>query len=212
MTTSNKSISGKSGQKSQPADGSADKQSTAAKTNSNSKTSTKTAQSAEIDQKPQNQTAETQNKTSNHNQESVYNTQEDTMSAQTSSKSGNKAGNQFETFANEAANAQQQSVQAFQQFQASFMRGCEDIMKTYTSILQDTGERNAEAVKTLLSCKTLDEYSQAQNKLWQENFDKLMSNATKLSEASIRVASQCMEPINEQFTTAVQRAGESLAA
>ena len=147
--------------------------------------------------------------TSNQNRQSAHNTQEDTMSAKTSNQ---KTNNQFETFANEAASAQQQGVQAFQQVQASFMRGMEDMMKTYTSILQDTGEKNAQTVKTLLSCKTLDEFSQAQNKLWQENFDQLMSNATRLSETSVRVASQCMEPINEQFTTAVQRAGESMAA
>lgn len=144
--------------------------------------------------------------TSNQNRQNANTTQEDTMSAKT------KTNHQFENFANEAANAQQQGVQAFQQFQASFMRGVEDMMKTYTSILQDSGEKNAQAVKTLLSCKTLDEFTQAQNKLWQENFDQLMSNATKLSETSIRVANQCMEPVNEQFTTAVQRAGESFAA
>ena len=166
------------------------------------------------DGKSESETVTDDNKqeTSNQNQQNPNNTQEDTMNAQNTKKTSNTAGNQFETFANEAANAQQQGAQAFQQCQASFMRGVEDMMKTCTSILQETGEKSAQNVKTLLNCKTLDEFSQVQNKLWQENFDLLMSNTTKLSETSIRVASQCMEPINEQFTTAVQRAGDSLAA
>lgn len=113
---------------------------------------------------------------------------------------------QFEKFSQDAANLGQEQVEAFVKSGTILAKGLEDIMKTCMGLAQTQAEKSQEAAKAMMACKTLNEFTEAQSKLAQDSFDDFMSSATKLSELSIRVATESMEPINDQVGKAMKKA------
>lgn len=113
---------------------------------------------------------------------------------------------QFEKFTQDAANIGQEQVEALVKSGTIFAKGMEDIVKTCMSIAQTQAEKGQEAAKTIMACKTLNEFTEAQSKLAQDSFDDFMTGATKLSELSIRVATESLEPINDQVGKAMKKA------
>ena len=119
---------------------------------------------------------------------------------------------QFDKLAKEAANASQEGIDAVTKSSTVVFKGAEDFFKAYVSIAQKSAEKSQNAVQALLGCKTLTEFTETQNKLAQESFDDFVSSATKLSEISVKVATDAFEPINDQLTKSIKAATSSLAA
>ncbi len=113
---------------------------------------------------------------------------------------------QFEKFTQDAQSLGQEQVEAFVKSGTILAKGMEDILKTCLSIAQASTEKSQEAAKTMMACKTLNEFTEAQSKLAQDSFDDFMSTATKLSELSIKVATESLEPINDQVGKAMKKA------
>lgn len=112
----------------------------------------------------------------------------------------------FEKLTSDATSMGQEQVEAIVQSSTLFFKGAEDIMKTYTALAQEAAQKNAEAVQTLMGCKTLNELTETQNKLAKDSFEGFIAQATKLSELSLKVAKESFEPINAQVTKTVKRA------
>lgn len=55
-------------------------------------------------------------------------------------------------------------------------------------------------LKKALSSKTLNEFTEIQNEAAQENFNDMMSGATKVSEICIKICTESFEPINYLLT------------
>lgn len=119
---------------------------------------------------------------------------------------------QYDKFANDAASASKESVEAFLKSTNIWVKGTEDLIKTCMSLAQENASKNSEALKTLMGCKTLNELTEVQNKLAQENFDGFMSSATKLSELTVKLTTEALEPINDQVSKSIKKATESVAA
>jgi phasin family protein len=119
---------------------------------------------------------------------------------------------QFDKIAKEAASAGQEQVDVLVKSSTIFAKGCEDFVKTYVSIAQESAEKNSEALKTLLGCKSLNEFTETQQKLAQTSFDEFVSSATKLSELSVKVATDAFEPINDQVSKSIKKVTETIAA
>lgn len=124
----------------------------------------------------------------------------------------NKTNPQFDKIAQDAASAGKDQMEAVMKSGTLFMKGFENLFKTYVSFAQDTAEKNSEAVKKMMTCKTLNELTDAQNKLAQQNFDHFMSGSTKLSEMSVKVCTESLEPINDQLNKSIKKATETMAA
>ena len=118
----------------------------------------------------------------------------------------NKSPMNFEQFAQQAAEQSKQTVEAAVKSANIWANGCEEMMKTCMKFMQDNSSRQTEAFKTLMSCKTVNELTEAQNQLAQRAFDDLVSSATKLSEISAKVATDSLQPLNEQMTKAMKKA------
>lgn len=118
----------------------------------------------------------------------------------------------FEKFKNEAANTSRQGFEACAKSGNVLVQGAEQFFKTYVSIAQASAERQGEAFKQLLACKTLNEVTETQNKIAQDNFEELMQATTKLSEISIKIATEVFEPINEEVSKTIKKASEKVAA
>ena len=119
---------------------------------------------------------------------------------------------QFEKFKTDATTSGRQGLEALNKSGALLAKGMEEYFKTITGIAQASAERQGEAFKQLLACKTLNEVTEAQNKLAQDNFEELMQTATKLSEITIKIANEVLEPINEEVSKNVKKASEAVAA
>lgn len=93
-----------------------------------------------------------------------------------------------------------------------FMKGFENIMSTMMTLAQDSAEKQATYMKEAMSSKTINEFADVQNKIAQASFDDFVSNATKISEISVKVLTESAEPVNTQVTKSVQKATKSMAA
>jgi phasin family protein len=120
--------------------------------------------------------------------------------------------NQFEKLSQDAANAGKEHVEALVKSGNIFAKGFEDFLKTYASLAQSSAERNAQAFKALLGSKTLNEYTETQNRVAQENLDDFLSGVTKLSELGVKLATETFEPINDQVSKSIKKASEAIAA
>lgn len=112
----------------------------------------------------------------------------------------------FEKMTADAATLGQEQVEAIVQSSTLFFKGAEDFFKTYTALAQETAQKNAEGLQSLMGCKTLNELTETQNQLAKDSFEGFIAHATKLSELSLKVAKESLEPINAQVTKTVQRA------
>ncbi len=122
---------------------------------------------------------------------------------------GNK---QFDKISQDAAVMGQAQMDALVKSTTIFTKGMEDIMKTCMEICQEAGEISQTVAKTIMSCKTINEFADVQTKLAQASFDEFMTNATKISEKSVKVCTDALEPINDQMGKAMKKASEAMAA
>lgn len=120
--------------------------------------------------------------------------------------------NQFEKITQDAQSAGREQIEALVKSSTIFTKGLEEVFKVVYSLAQESAEKNQDAVKSLFACKTINEFTEAQNKIAQKGFDDLMQTTTKLSELTIKLATESFEPINTQLTKAVKKASESMAA
>lgn len=119
---------------------------------------------------------------------------------------------QFEKIAQDAAVLGQDQVDAMMKSSTIFAKGLEDIMKTCMEIAQEAGEKSQSAAKTVMACKTLNEFTDIQTKLAQASFDEFMTNATRISEKAVKVCTDAFEPINDQMGKTIKRATDTMAA
>ncbi len=126
----------------------------------------------------------------------------------------NQDTKQFEQFSQDAASASREGVEAFIQSQTIFKKGMEDIFRAGMSFAQMSAEKQAKYVQEAMGAKTLNDFTEFQNKAAKESFDDFVSSATKISEMSSKMLSEASEPINAQMTKsaeAVQKATKAAA-
>lgn len=121
---------------------------------------------------------------------------------------GNK---EFEKLAQTAQRAGQEQMEALTKSATILAKGMEDIFQTCMGIMQSSGKKSQDAAKSLMGCKTLDEFTQAQNKLAQASFDDFVSGATKVSEISVKVCTESVAPINDQLGKSIKKAQQAAA-
>lgn len=123
-----------------------------------------------------------------------------------------KGNKQMEKMAQNAATMGQDQMEAVVKASTIFAKGMEEMMKSYMEIAQMAGEKSQTAAKTMMSCKTLNEFTDAQTRLAQSSFDEFMTTATKMSEKAVKLLTETMEPINDQIGKTMKRASDSKAA
>ncbi len=120
--------------------------------------------------------------------------------------------NQFDRMAQEAGAAQKEQMDALMKSGNIAIKGFEDIFKTCLQMFQTSTEKNAQGFKAVMGCKTLNEFTETQNRLAQQNFDDFMMTTTRLSELAVKMATDAFEPINDQFSRSMKKATEAVAA
>lgn len=122
-----------------------------------------------------------------------------------------KGNKQFDKIAQDAAVAGQDQVDALVKSSTILAKGVEDIIKTCMEITQETTEKSQSVAKTIMSCKTLNEFMDVQTRLAQASFDDFLSNATRISEKAVKLGTDVFEPINDQMGKSLKRASDLAA-
>ena len=113
---------------------------------------------------------------------------------------------QIEKMSGGVSESAREGIESLTKSGATFTKGAEQMMKAITTAVQECSQRNAEAMKAMMACRTLNELTEAQNKMAQQNFDDMMSTMTKMSEMTIKLCKEAMEPMNAQMTKAMNGA------
>jgi len=110
------------------------------------------------------------------------------------------------------ADASREGVEAFVKSGTIFAKGFEEIIKTAASLTQTAADQQAEYARQIMGAKSLNEFTETQNKIAQANFDSFMDSATKLSEMGVKTLNEASAPLNAQAEKAMQKANKAMAA
>jgi phasin family protein len=98
-----------------------------------------------------------------------------------------------------------ENVDAFVVASTLYAKGFENVGKAWYALTQETVEASAAVAKALLGAKTLKEAVDLQTDFAKTTFDKYVAESTKLSEMSIKVANEAIQPINARVNVAVEK-------
>lgn len=87
-------------------------------------------------------------------------------------------------------------------------KGFEDINRQIMALVQASVEANIETGKAAMGVRTLKDFSDLQSGWIRNYFDTTLSEATKLSALSIKIANQAAEPIQSHFNDAFSKMGD----
>jgi phasin family protein len=90
-------------------------------------------------------------------------------------------------------------------------RGAEALGKEYFAFAQDTAAANSEAATALIAARSLEEVVDLQSKIVRTSFDKSVDESGKLSEMSLKIASEAFEPLQKQISVSVETAMKPLS-
>ncbi|MBI3515917.1 MAG: phasin family protein [Proteobacteria bacterium] len=97
------------------------------------------------------------------------------------------------------------NVEAVVKAGSIYARGMEDLSKTVMAITQAQLEASVAAAKAVLGCTSLRQMVDLQTDLARSHFDKVMADGSKLSEISLKVANEALEPIQARVNVAVEK-------
>ena len=107
--------------------------------------------------------------------------------------------------AEEMAEFSKSGFEAWMKSTNIFMDGATNMFKAFTEYGNSARETQAAAMKELLSCKSLQDVTETSSRMTQKTLEEAMSNATELSEKSIKLCMDSLEPINDQMSKGLQK-------
>lgn len=123
---------------------------------------------------------------------------------------------QFQTQAQSAANQYtailSKASAAAEKSRNRLAAGAEECGKTLASMAQSNAQRTNEAMRTLMTCKSLNEYADVQNRLFKQNFEAMSSEYAKLVEQVTKCVSSASEPLSDLASSAMADAKKTYAA
>lgn len=110
------------------------------------------------------------------------------------------------------ANFNKQNFDALTASTAIATKGLEDISTAWFGFTQSSVSQATDTLQALMSCKTLRDAVEIQNGFAKNSFDQLIAESAKLSEMSMKVTNEAIEPIKARVNSGVELAMKPLAA
>jgi hypothetical protein len=114
--------------------------------------------------------------------------------------------------AEEAAEFGRGNIEAMTKSAQLFAVGFQEMGKQVFAVSQALTDHALESAKALAAVKSLKEAADIQAAFAKASMERSMSEATKLGEASFRLAEQAAAPITARMTLAAEKFGKPLAA
>ncbi len=99
----------------------------------------------------------------------------------------------------------QQNIDAMVKAGQIMAVGMESVSREWMSFAQASAEANAAAATKMFSAKTMQEAIDLQNAYARESFDKAVAETGKLTEMSVKLASDALAPIQSRVNVAVEK-------
>ncbi len=126
---------------------------------------------------------------------------------------------QFDQFQAQAQSAANQYTTLMTKTQAAAEKsrtrltsGVQECSSTLTKMLENSMQRNNEAMRSLMTCKSLNEFADLQNRLLKQNLEATTSECAKLIEQVTKCVSSASEPLSDLASTAMAQTKKSFAA
>lgn len=97
------------------------------------------------------------------------------------------------------------NVDALVKSSTVFVRGFQELSRSFVSLTQGSIEEHVTASKALLGAKTLKEVIDLSSGLAKSNLDKLVTESTKYGQLTTKLAEEALAPISGRVDAAVQK-------
>ena len=118
---------------------------------------------------------------------------------------GEKASEAFFKSYDEATALNKESIDAVVKAGEVLTKGAETVGKAYYEVTQASAEASVEATKAMMGAKTAKEFLELQAEFARTSFDNFLSESTRLSEVSVKVANEAFEPLQKQLNTSFEK-------
>ena len=112
----------------------------------------------------------------------------------------------------EVASLGKDNMDAYVESTEAVARGFETLGKEFISFTQIAMETGMAAARSLAAAKSLGEMIELQRDYSRNSFDSLLSEGAKLTDRSIALANDAMEPLQSRMTVTVEKMMKPLAA
>jgi len=92
-----------------------------------------------------------------------------------------------------------QGVEAFAAAGSIWAKGCEELGKACFSLAQESAESGADIAKSIMTAKTFQDVVDIQIDFAKKQFDQLVAEGTKMSELSVKVATDAAQPLQKDL-------------
>ena len=130
----------------------------------------------------------------------------------TTKEQAGKASEAFFKSYDEATALNKESIDAVVQAGEVLTKGAETVGKAYYEITQASAEASVEATKAMMGAKTAKEFVEIQAEFARTSYDNFLSESTRLSEMSVKVANEAFEPLQKQLNTSLEKAFKASAS
>ncbi|WP_417820681.1 phasin family protein [Terasakiella sp.] len=104
------------------------------------------------------------------------------------------------------------NVDAFVKSSSIAAKGVQDVASLFAEMARTSIEENMVASKKVFECKTPQEIAELQAELLKSGYDKMMANATRISEASTKIAEEASKPLQQRVEASVEKLNVTTAA
>ena len=84
-------------------------------------------------------------------------------------------------------------------------KGVQDVASLFVEITKSAIEGNVEASKKLFECKNPQEALEMQTEMMKSGYDKMIADATRISEASTKIAEEAAKPLQERLEASAEK-------
>lgn len=123
-----------------------------------------------------------------------------------------QAGQNFFKNYGEFAAFGKQNVDALVQSGTIVAKGMEELSRAMFGFAQASFEAGAATSKAMLGIRTLTELVSLQNEYARTSLDNVLNESVKLSELSVKVANEALEPISARVSATVEKFAKPVAA
>ncbi|WP_417794871.1 phasin family protein [Terasakiella pusilla] len=104
-----------------------------------------------------------------------------------------------------------ENVDAFVKSSSIAAKGVQDVTTLVSEIAKANLEGNVEVTKKIFECKNPQEVAALQQELLKTGYDKFVADASRIQEASTKIAEEAAKPLKERFEAGVEKASEKVA-
>ena len=112
----------------------------------------------------------------------------------------------------DAATTSKAQVDAVMLSATVFAKGMEEISRAWFELAQANAEAQVEASKAMFGAKNVNELLDAQNEVMRGGFDKFVSESSRISEMSFKVANDAAAPLQAYANSAFDKFTKQFAA